>query len=125
MDVMPEKAASVAETDMIGAVGQPVAAEPAASASASSAAMSVVLALSLCHFLNDTMQSMLSAIYPMLKENYALTFGQSLETRTLNSAEVCENVQAVFLSDEAEAFSFVEPFNSAGSGGHNNYSVLV
>ena len=76
MDVMPEKAASVAETDMIGAVGQPVAAEPAASASASSAAMSVVLALSLCHFLNDTMQSMLSAIYPMLKENYALTFGQ-------------------------------------------------
>ncbi len=76
MDVMPEKAASVAETDMIGAEGQPVAAEPAASASASSAAMSVVLALSLCHFLNDTMQSMLSAIYPMLKENYALTFGQ-------------------------------------------------
>lgn len=76
MDVMPEKAASVAETDMIGAVGQPVAAEPAASASASSAAMSVVLALSLCHFLNDTMQSMLSAIYPMLKENYALTFSQ-------------------------------------------------
>jgi FSR family fosmidomycin resistance protein-like MFS transporter len=74
MDVMPEKAAS--ETDMIGAVGQPVAAEPAASASASSAAMSVVLALSLCHFLNDTMQSMLSAIYPMLKENYALTFSQ-------------------------------------------------
>ncbi|MEQ8400370.1 MAG: MFS transporter [Roseitalea porphyridii] len=61
---------------MIGAVGQPVAAEPAASASASSAAMSVVLALSLCHFLNDTMQSMLSAIYPMLKENYALTFSQ-------------------------------------------------
>lgn len=76
MDVMPEKDASVAETDMIGAVGQPVAAEPAASASASSAAMSVVLALSLCHFLNDTMQSMLSAIYPMLKENYALTFSQ-------------------------------------------------
>tara|TARA_R110002020_G_scaffold48855_2_gene139509 strand:+ start:2778 stop:4031 length:1254 start_codon:yes stop_codon:yes gene_type:complete len=54
------------------------AARPAAvtSASATPAAMSVILALSLCHFLNDTMQSMLSAIYPMLKTNYALTFGQ-------------------------------------------------
>ncbi|OCW58906.1 Fosmidomycin resistance protein [Hoeflea olei] len=54
--------------------------EPAAVATpapaATSAAFSVVLALSLCHFLNDTMQSMLSAIYPMLKANYALTFGQ-------------------------------------------------
>ena len=61
---------------------QPVAtaatANPPASASAAAtpAAMSVILALSLCHFLNDTMQSMLSAIYPMLKDNYALTFGQ-------------------------------------------------
>ena len=53
-----------------------VQAAPASSGAATSSAFSVVVALSLCHFLNDTMQSMLSAIYPMLKANYALTFTQ-------------------------------------------------
>lgn len=43
---------------------------------AESAAMAVVFALSACHFLNDLMQSMLAAIYPMLKDNYGLSFGQ-------------------------------------------------
>ncbi|MDF1609988.1 MFS transporter [Hoeflea sp. YIM 152468] len=41
-----------------------------------SAAFSVVVALSICHFLNDTMQSVLAAIYPILKINYALSFTQ-------------------------------------------------
>lgn len=41
-----------------------------------STALAVVVALSGCHFLNDMMQSMLAAIYPMLKTNYALDFGQ-------------------------------------------------
>lgn len=39
-------------------------------------AFAIVSALGLCHFLNDTMQSMLAAIYPLLKDNYALTFTQ-------------------------------------------------
>lgn len=43
---------------------------------ATQAAFPVVLALSLCHFLNDTMQSVLAAIYPILKANYALSFAQ-------------------------------------------------
>jgi FSR family fosmidomycin resistance protein-like MFS transporter len=37
---------------------------------------SVLLAVSFCHMLNDMMQSMLPAIYPMLKDNYALDFAQ-------------------------------------------------
>lgn len=37
---------------------------------------SVLLAVSFCHMLNDMMQSMLPAIYPMLKENYHLDFWQ-------------------------------------------------
>ena len=41
-----------------------------------SAVYSVVFALAACHFLNDMMQSMLAAIYPMLKTNYGLDFGQ-------------------------------------------------
>lgn len=36
----------------------------------------ILLATSLCHALNDTIQSLLPAIYPLLKESYALDFGQ-------------------------------------------------
>ncbi|MCC0035812.1 MAG: MFS transporter [Hoeflea sp.] len=43
---------------------------------ATPAAFSVVVALSICHFLNDTMQSVLAAIYPILKINYELSFAQ-------------------------------------------------
>ena len=36
----------------------------------------VLWALSLCHMLNDTIQSLLPALYPVLQVNYALTFTQ-------------------------------------------------
>ncbi len=36
----------------------------------------VLLAMSFSHLLNDTIQSLLPAIYPMLKENYHLSFAQ-------------------------------------------------
>lgn len=36
----------------------------------------VLAALGFCHLLNDMMQSLLAAIYPMLKEDYMLSFGQ-------------------------------------------------
>jgi FSR family fosmidomycin resistance protein-like MFS transporter len=39
-------------------------------------ALAVLLSVSFCHMLNDTMQSLLPSIYPILKENYALDFGQ-------------------------------------------------
>ncbi len=39
-------------------------------------AVAVLWALSLCHMLNDTIQSLLPAIYPVLQANYALTFTQ-------------------------------------------------
>ena len=39
-------------------------------------AMSVLVALSLSHLLNDVMQSLLPAVYPILKENYSLSFFQ-------------------------------------------------
>ncbi len=46
------------------------------SAAASMAAFPVLLALSFTHLLNDLMQSLLPAIYPIIKEQYGLTFGQ-------------------------------------------------
>jgi FSR family fosmidomycin resistance protein-like MFS transporter len=39
-------------------------------------AFSIVLALSFAHLLNDMMQSLLPAIYPLIKQAYALDFGQ-------------------------------------------------
>jgi FSR family fosmidomycin resistance protein-like MFS transporter len=41
-----------------------------------SAAMSVLLAISFSHLLNDMLQSLLPAIYPVLKARYGLSFGQ-------------------------------------------------
>ena len=40
------------------------------------ATFSIVLALSFAHLLNDMMQSLLPALYPIIKDAYALDFGQ-------------------------------------------------
>lgn len=37
-------------------------------------AMAVIAAVSLAHFLNDTVQALITALYPMLKETFALDF---------------------------------------------------
>ncbi len=47
-----------------------------ASAAAPRAATSMILVISLCHLLNDMMQALVPAIYPILKESYALDFAQ-------------------------------------------------
>src|SRR6266850_423575 len=36
----------------------------------------ILVAISFCHLLNDMMQSLLPALYPMLKTSYALSFGE-------------------------------------------------
>ena len=43
---------------------------------AGATAFGILVAISFCHMLNDMMQSLLPALYPMLKSSYALTFGQ-------------------------------------------------
>src|SRR5947207_2882506 len=40
------------------------------------ATFSIVLALSFAHLLNDMMQSLLPAVYPIIKDTYGLDFGQ-------------------------------------------------
>lgn len=44
--------------------------------SADSTTFAIILSLSFCHLLNDMMQSLVPALYPILKQNYGLTFGQ-------------------------------------------------
>ena len=43
---------------------------------AAATTFSILGAISFCHLLNDILQSLLPAIYPILKANYALDFGQ-------------------------------------------------
>lgn len=45
-------------------------------ASAPPTAFGILIALSVCHLLNDMMQSLLPAIYPILKASYGLSFAQ-------------------------------------------------
>ena len=48
----------------------------AARPSATATAFTVILAVSFCHCVNDIMQSLIAAIYPLLKDNYGLDFWQ-------------------------------------------------
>lgn len=54
------------------AIESSAAARPAAA----KVTFSILLAVSFCHLLNDVMQSLLPAIYPMLKRDYGLAFWQ-------------------------------------------------
>ena len=45
-------------------------------ASVDSTTFAIILSLSFCHLLNDMMQSLVPALYPILKDNYALSFSQ-------------------------------------------------
>lgn len=49
---------------------------PARSSSADGTVMAILLAVSFSHFLNDVMQSLISSLYPMLKDDYKLDFWQ-------------------------------------------------
>lgn len=44
--------------------------------SAQSTVFTVLFAVALCHGINDTMQAVLLSVYPLLRDNYALTFAQ-------------------------------------------------
>ncbi len=65
--------------DTASAAGQPAQAaplQPTQAPAAAGATFAVILSLSFCHLLNDMMQSLVPALYPILKENYALDFAQ-------------------------------------------------
>lgn len=51
-------------------------ASAAARPAAKTTAFAVIGAVSFCHMLNDMMQSLLTGIYPILKQEYGLDFGQ-------------------------------------------------
>src|SRR6185437_12355342 len=81
--VAPYKGGAMTDNTM-AAQSAPLAA-PVASASASASSLAdsansttfaIILSLSFCHLLNDMMQSLVPALYPILKDNYGLSFAQ-------------------------------------------------
>ncbi|MEQ8532429.1 MAG: MFS transporter, partial [Imperialibacter sp.] len=71
------------------------------------ATFSILVALSISHLLNDTMQSLIPSIYPMVKENYQLTFGQiGLITLTFQlTASLLQPVVGAFTDKRPQPFS--------------------
>ncbi len=59
----------------MNATSQAVSASPTADAARNST-MGILFALSFCHLLNDSVQALIPAIYPMLKESFSLSFTQ-------------------------------------------------
>src|SRR5689334_15299341 len=55
---------------------EPQTAARMTTATASAAALPVLFALSFSHFLNDMMQQLVPAIYPIIKPAYGLDYGQ-------------------------------------------------
>jgi MFS transporter, FSR family, fosmidomycin resistance protein len=71
------------------------------------ATFSILVALSVSHLLNDTMQSLIPSIYPMVKENYQLTFSQiGLITLTFQlTASLLQPVVGAFTDKRPQPFS--------------------
>eukprot|EP01035_Chromulina_nebulosa_P008909 gene8909-12040_t len=63
--------------------------------------------ISVSHFLNDTMQSLIPSVYPILKENYALDFAQiGLITRAFQiTASLLQPFVGHFTDKKAQPFS--------------------
>ena len=67
----------------------------------------ILVALSICHCLNDTLQSVISAVYPLFKEDLELSFAQiGLITLVYQSAaSVCQPLTGLFFDKWPSAWS--------------------
>ncbi|WP_246407879.1 MFS transporter [Microvirga lupini] len=77
--------------------------------SAERIAVPILAAISVSHMLNDLIQSLLPAIYPILKDNYRLDFGQiGLLTLTFQmSASLLQPLVGTFTDRRPQPFSLV------------------
>ena len=96
----------VSEEALVAPVVVPDVAAPAAAAVAGPAYV-VLGGISFSHFLNDTMQSLIPSVYPILKANYALDFAQiGLITLAFQfTASLLQPVIGHFTDKKAQPFS--------------------
>jgi FSR family fosmidomycin resistance protein-like MFS transporter len=99
---------------------EPVVVEPASSLTVAAAgpAYIVLIGISFSHFLNDTMQSLIASVYPILKDNYALDFAQiGLITLAFQfTASLLQPLVGHFTDKKAQPFSLAIGMSSTFFG---------
>jgi MFS transporter, FSR family, fosmidomycin resistance protein len=87
-------------------------------AGATGPAYIVLAAISFSHFLNDTMQSLIASVYPILKDNYALDFAQiGLITLAFQfTASLLQPLVGHFTDKKAQPFSLAIGMSSTFFG---------
>ena len=95
-----------------------VGAAPSLTAKAAGPAYVVLIAISFSHFLNDTMQSLIASVYPILKDNYALDFAQiGLITLAFQfTASLLQPLVGHFTDKKAQPFSLAIGMSSTFFG---------
>jgi FSR family fosmidomycin resistance protein-like MFS transporter len=93
-------------------------AAPSRNAMAVGPAYIVLAGISFSHFLNDTMQSLIAAVYPILKDNYALDFAQiGLITLAFQfTASLLQPAVGHFTDKKAQPFSLAIGMSSTFFG---------
>jgi FSR family fosmidomycin resistance protein-like MFS transporter len=88
-------------TSLTGAAG------PVSEISAGKTAFRILAAISFCHLLNDLMQSVIPAVYPILKTSYHLDFGQiGLITLTMQiTASMLQPLIGMYTDSKPTPFS--------------------
>ncbi|RYY55881.1 MAG: MFS transporter [Chitinophagaceae bacterium] len=93
----------------------------------------ILLAISFSHLLNDTIQSLIPSIYPMVKENYQLNFAQiGIITLTFQlAASLLQPLIGLYTDKKPQPFSLATGMAISMSGlvvlafAHHYYIVLV
>jgi FSR family fosmidomycin resistance protein-like MFS transporter len=93
-------------------------AAPSLVAKAAGPAYIVLAGISFSHFLNDTMQSLIASVYPILKDSYALDFAQiGLITLAFQfTASLLQPVVGHFTDKKAQPFSLAVGMSSTFFG---------
>jgi FSR family fosmidomycin resistance protein-like MFS transporter len=102
------KPVNVSEEALVTPVLVPeVTAEASSRASVAGPAYVVLAGISFSHFLNDTMQSLIASVYPILKDNYALDFARiGMITMAFQfTASLLQPVVGYFTDKKAQPFS--------------------
>jgi FSR family fosmidomycin resistance protein-like MFS transporter len=97
----------VSEEALVAPVIMPEVTPASGAATAAGPAYIVLGGISLSHFLNDTMQSLIPSVYPILKASYALDFAQiGLITLAFQfTASLLQPVVGHFTDKKARPFS--------------------
>ncbi|HXN68093.1 MAG TPA: MFS transporter, partial [Bradyrhizobium sp.] len=125
------KSVVVSEEALVAPVTVPDATPPSV-AKAAGPAYVVLVGISFSHFLNDTMQSLIASIYPILKASYALDFAQiGMITLAFQfTASLLQPVVGHFTDKKAQPFSLAVGMGSTFFGllllsAANHYGTIL